>query len=232
MLNGFDASLEDRLKMAEQAEMELTRLQPLASEAPNLRAEKAKAHRTAERKRAKDSAMSQAQDALHIAVEKQHRVPELLGTAGRAINEFFSTLKEIESRRQDAMQALALADRVDYEMELEVGEEHERSLDRDPRGLAYALAGRHGDGRVKKLLEDMHPGFGLLAGCNMDDPLFRDVANFVMQRVTPATPPVAASANTMKKNHEKPREIPEITDAPVPDPASAIPAFLSDSDQE
>ena len=47
MLNGFNASLEEKLRMAEQAEQEVSRLQPLASEAPTLRAEKIKAQKSA-----------------------------------------------------------------------------------------------------------------------------------------------------------------------------------------
>ena len=192
MLNRFDASLEERLKSAEQAESEVTRLQPLASEAPQLRADKAKSQRMAERQRTRDAAMDQANQAVEAATTKQVRVPELLGTAARAVNELYSTLREIESSRQEAMESLAIADRVDYDIELEDGEAREESLDRDTRGLAYALAGRHGDARVTKLLEELNPGFGALAGCNLDDPLYRDVANFVMDRVTPATPPVAS----------------------------------------
>ena len=53
------------------------------------------------------------------------------------------------------MEALAIADRVDYDIELEEGEEHERSLDRDTRGLAYALAARHGDAKVKQMLDEL-----------------------------------------------------------------------------
>jgi len=192
MLNGFDASLEEKLKIAEQAELEVTRLQPLAAEAPLLRTEKVKAQRAAERHRAREAAMHQAREAAQAATQKQAAVPELLGNAGRAVHELFATLKEIESRRQEAMQSLAIADRVDYDIELEDGEAHELSMDRDPRGLAYALAARHGDGRVKRLLEDLEPGFGLIEGCNLDDPLHRDVANFVMERVTVAVPPQAA----------------------------------------
>ena len=188
MLTGYDASLEERLKLAEQAETEVTRLQPLAAEAPQLRAEKVKLQKDAERQRAKSSAMDQATQALTEASEKQSRVPELLGTAARAVNEFYGVLRDIEARRQDAMQSLAVVDRVEYDAELEDGEALEASLDRDPRGVAYALAARHGEVRVKKLLEELDPGFSLLAGCNMDDPLYRDVANFVMARVTPATP--------------------------------------------
>ena len=132
---------------------------------------------------------------MDAAAETQSHVPELLGSAARAVSNLFTALREIESKRQDAMHSLAGADRVDYEIELEEGEEHEKSLDRDPRGLAYALAARHGDGRVKKLLEELNPGFGLLEGCNLDDPLYRDVANFVMDRVTGAAAPQAAKKN-------------------------------------
>lgn len=192
MLKGFDASLEERLKVAEQAETEVSRLQGVASEAPKLRAERAKAQRAAERHRTREDAMGQANQAVEVASNKQSQVPELLGNAARAINELYSTLREIEACRQEAMEFLAIADRVDYDIELEEGEAHEASLDRDSRGLAYALAARHGDTRVKKLLDDLNPGFSTLQGCNLDDPLFRDVANFVMERVTPATLSVAA----------------------------------------
>ena len=232
MLNGFDASLEERLKLAEQAEMEVGRLQPLASEAPSLRAEKVKAHKAAERHRARTTAIEQAKLSADSATEKQSQVPELLGAAARAINSLYGVLKDIETRRQEAMRSLAVADRVDYDMELEEGEETERSLDRDPRGLAYAIAGRHGEFRVKKLLEDMQPGFSLLGGCNMDDPLYRDVANFVMQRVTPAVPPPAnkkpgGRPNSAPANVTEEEAVHEAESAPT-----IIPAFLGESDQD
>ena len=85
MLNGFDAVLEERLKHAEQAELEVTRLQPLASEAPQLRADKVKAQKAAERQRARETAMHQAKEAVEAGTERQLRVPELLGTAARAV---------------------------------------------------------------------------------------------------------------------------------------------------
>ena len=231
MLNGFNSSLEERLKMAEQAEVEVSRLQPLASEAPSLRAEKVKAQKSAERRRARQTAIEQATEAARAATDDQSHVPELLGNAARAVNELYAVLKDVEARRQTAMQALAVADRVDYEIELEEGEEHERSLDRDPRGLAYALAGRHGDARVMKLLDELQPGFGLLAGCNMDDPLYRDVANFVLQRVTPAAAPQAAAGN--KKSSGTVPPIPEPQAAPESDEAPdehSVPAFLTNAE--
>jgi hypothetical protein len=187
MLTGYDAALEERLKLAEKAESEVTRLQPLAGEAPQLRAEKIKLYKAAERNRTKTSALDQAKQAIEEAADKQTRVAELLGTAARAVNELYKALREVEAHRQDAAQSMAIVDRVDYEIELEDGEAHEAALDRDPRGLAYALAGRHGDARVKKLMEQLDPGFNLLEGCNLDEPLYRDVANFVMGRVDKAT---------------------------------------------
>ncbi len=175
--------------------------------------------------------MEQARDAARAATDNQSQVPELLGHAARAVNELYVVLKDIETRRQNAMQALAVADRVDYEIELEDGEEHERSLDRDPRGLAYALAGRHGDSRVVKLLDELQPGFGLLAGCNMDDPLYRDVANFVIARITPAVPPQAAVGNKRSVAVIPPKpetqEAPEIEEAPK---EPSAPAFLTNAE--
>lgn len=180
MLSGFDSSLEQRLKQAEEAENELTRLQPLAAEAPQLRLEKAKLQKIQQRERAKEGAMQIVRQAVQAASEKQCRVPELLETAGKAVQELYTVVREIDSHRREATESLAKVDRIEYEIEVEEGEEHEISLDRDPRGLAYALAARHGDPRVKSLLEDMDPGFGFLKGCNTSESLIRDVAKFVI----------------------------------------------------
>lgn len=192
MVNGFDPSREERLKLAEEAEKELTRLAPLAAEASLLRAEKAKAQRAAERTRAREASLQQAKKAADAASDRQSQVPDLLGAAARAINQLYTALREVDTHRREAMQCLAVADRVDYEIELEHGQQEESSPDRDTRGLAYALAARHGDARVKKLLEEMEPGFSSLNGCNLSEPLNRDVADFVMERVTAASAAVAA----------------------------------------
>ena len=180
--------------------------------------------------------MAQAKEAVESSSIKQNRVAELLGNAARSVNELYVVLKEIESLRQKAMQSLAVADRVDYEVELEDGEAHERSLDRDPRGLAYALAGRHGETKVLKLLDEIQPGFEPLLGCNMDDPLNRDVARFVMQRVTPAAPPPAAGVNhaaNSRPNSGRASEIPAAPPAhaaPAPQPDQQMSAFVVDSE--
>ncbi|NQW23492.1 MAG: hypothetical protein HQ475_08625 [SAR202 cluster bacterium] len=205
MVNGFDDGLQDRLKQAEIAEREMQRLQPLASEAPQLRLQKAKAQREQERQHAKEDALTRARNAVQSAADKQNRVPDLLNQAARAVIELYTLLKDVESSRRQAMEALAIADRVDYDIELEEGEEHERSLDRDTRGLAYALAARHGDARVKELLEDCDPGFTMLRGCNLDEPLYRDVANFIVRHAVPKeAPPSGLISRTLTSPPDEP----------------------------
>ncbi len=191
MVNGntIDEGFQERLRQAESAEREVQRLEPLAAEAPNLRLQKAKVLKEEERVRAKDESLLKARSSAQSASDKQNRVPELLGHAARAVIELYTLLKDIDSSRRQAMEALAIADRVDYDIELEEGEEHERSLDRDTRGLAYALAARHGDSRVKQMLEELDPEFAMLRGCNLDEPLYRDVANFVVRHAVPKEAP-------------------------------------------
>jgi hypothetical protein len=190
----FNETLQDRLKQAEMAEREVTRLQSLASEAPNLRLQAAKAQKAYQRQRARDEAVDRAKSETANASERQSKVPELLGTAARSVIELYTALKEVDSHRRHASEALAIADRIDYDSELEQIEEQENSMGRDPRGLAYALAARYGDGRVKQMLEELDSGFNLLRGCNIDDPLYRDVANFVVSHAVPkAAQPSGAS---------------------------------------
>ncbi len=198
MVNGntIDEGFQERLRQAESAEREMQRLEPLASEAPQLRLKKAKAEKEEERRRAKEESLSKARLSAQSASDKQHRVPELLGHAARSVIELYTLLKEIDTSRRQAMEALAVADRVDYDIELEDGEEHERSLDRDTRGLAYALAARHGDTRIKQMLEELDPEFAMLRGCNLDEPLYRDVANFVVRHAVPKEAPPQAMIST------------------------------------
>ena len=183
----YSGTIEERLRAAEEAESEVSRLQPIASEAPQLRTEKAKMDRASERERLRLSHMEQAKQSVGTANDKQNRVPELLGSAARAINEFYSTLRQIETHHNDATQSLAVVDRIEYEQELEKnGGIEEDSDGRDNPGVAYVLAGRHGNTRVKQLMEQLQPQLNLLEGCNLDEPLYRDVAHFVMERVEQA----------------------------------------------
>ena len=218
MNKGFDEGLQERLKQAEMAEREMQRLHPLASEAPQLRLQKAKSQREDERRRTKDQSLEQAKSSIQAAADRQNQVPELLGTAARTVIELYTLLKEVDSYRRKAMEALAVADRVDYDIELEEGEEHERSLDRDARGLAYALAARHGETRVKQLVEELDPGFTLLRGCNLDEPLYRDVANFVVRHAVPKeAPPTTRLTQADAQGSKMIQAAPEPEPKPEPD---------------
>ena len=207
--NEIDENFQNRLRQAESAEREMQRLQPLADEAPNLRLQKAKAQKEEERRRAKEDSLSKARLSAQDAADKQNRVPELLAHAARSVIELYTLLKDIDSSRRQALEALSVADRVDYDIELEEGEEHEASLDRDSRGLAYALADRHGDTKIKQMLEELDPEFTMLRGCNLDEPLYRDVANFVVRHAVPQEAPPQALMSTVA-------EAPPTTSQPVP----------------
>ena len=187
MVNGndIDEGFQERLKQAESAEKEMHRLQPLAAEAPQLRLQQAKAQKEEERTRTKEDALSKARFSAQAAADKQNLVPDLLSQTASTVIALYTLLKDIDSSRRQAMDALSVADRVDYDIELEEGEEHERSLDRDTRGLAYALAARHGNRHVRQMLEELDPEFSMLRGCNLDEPLYRDVANFVVRHAIP-----------------------------------------------
>ena len=180
----FDESMQQRLKQAEMAERELARLQPLASEAPELRVKQERAAKFDDSLRRRDQSLIDAKQQVEAASMRQIEIPSLLDNASNAVAALFAAMKDVNTRRKRAAEALAVVDRVDYEVELEEVGEEQRQYDRDPRGLAYALAARHGDNRVKQMLEDMDPGFDILRNCNMHDALHRDVSNFVMEHVT------------------------------------------------
>ena len=200
MQNGYDTSLENRLEQAEKAEAELAKLSPLAAEAPQLREAKAKANLATERHAKKSSAMDEARKAADAASEMQKLVPEFLNVAAKAVKELYTVLKEIDGNRQSAAKALTIVDRVDYDVELEDGEAQELAMDRDPRGLAYALAAHHGDGKIHKLLEELDPEFAYLRDCYMDEPLHRDLANFVVAHAVQKTTTPAPKAEAKQVN--------------------------------
>ena len=180
-MNGSFTTLETRLQQAEEAEAELERLEPLAAEAPQLREQKARMELAEERRQKRDTAMQAAKKSAESAAEMQKLVPEFLGTASTAVKELYTVLREIDAHRQAASQALAVVDRVDYDVEVEKGEEHERSMDRDTRGLAYALAAKHGDVKVRQMLEEIDPEFNFLRDCYVGEQLQRDLADFVIR---------------------------------------------------
>ena len=86
MVNGntIDEGFQERLRQAESAEREMQRLEPMASEAPQLRLQKAKSEKEAERRRAKEESLSKARLPTPSASAKQRRVPESWGQGARA----------------------------------------------------------------------------------------------------------------------------------------------------
>ena len=189
MLNGIEESLEQRLIQAEEAEAEYSKLEALAVAAPQLRAQFAKAQKEAERKETRNAAISEARRAVEAAAGKQAQVPGMLETVSKVVYSFYSLLKEIDGHRRMAMQCLSVADRMDYEAELDAGVEAQKEMGRDPVGLDFVYAAKHGDTRVKQLLEEMDPSFQFLKDCHMEHPMNRDVANFILAHaISPATP--------------------------------------------
>ena len=221
MVYSSDTSLEQRLREAERAESELVRLKPLAEAAPQLREAKAKAELTAERSRRRTASLEEAKKSAAAASEKQKKVPEYLEVASKAVKDLYTILKEIDRHRQAASHSLALVDRVDYDIEVEESEARELSMDRDPRGLAYVLAARHGENKVAHLLDELDPGFEYLRDCHLEEPINRDLANFVLSHAVhrPAPNPKPASAPQPQAERAKPPE--PAAPAPEPKPVAA-----------
>ena len=184
--NGFDLTLDERLRRAEEAEMELQRLQPMAEEAPKLRATKVKLEKRQAQEKVKEALMQTVVTSVESASNRQSEVPQLLDGAGRAIRELYEALREIDRHRKEATDCLTKIDRIDYEIELEQRKELEEANDRDTRGLAYAIAAQHGDARVKGMLNELDPDFGFVNGCDLTNTLVRDTLRFVMSHALSA----------------------------------------------
>ena len=185
MTSEFNDTLQNRLREAEMAETEVQRLRSLSEEAPLLRLQKANEERNRERLRIKHDAISRARAAVKDSHDKQGRVSDFLANAALAVGDLYTLLKSIADDRNQAAEALAVSDRVDYDIEMEEIEEQESSIGRDSRGLDYVLAARHGEPVVNEMLEDLDPGFNLLRGCNLDDHIYRDLAEFVVKQAAP-----------------------------------------------
>ena len=194
----FDESMQQRLKQAEMAERELERLQPLAEEAANLRLKQERAAKFEDSLRRRDQCLEEAHQMVESASARQLEIPALLDNASHAIGALFAAMKDVKTRRRRAADALAVVDRVDYDIELEEVGEEQRQYDRDPRGLAYALAARHGESKVQQILEELDPGFDLMRNCNSKDALHRDVSEFVLDHVHAKEQPGLKTATFLK----------------------------------
>ncbi len=183
MVTRVSMELQERLRQAEEAESKVRELGSLAMEAPALRQELAWAQRQHAWDRAKKGAMEEAQRKMNAATAKQERVPQMLEEISTMVSGLYNLFKEIETCRKDAMEHLSIVDRVDYEAELSIAEAEQTQMGRDPGSVEYLVASRHGPPRVKKMLEEFYPDFGYLRECDLEDPMRRDVAYFILSHV-------------------------------------------------
>ena len=185
MVTRISNDLQERLRKAEEAENAVNRLGNLAAEAPALRQELARAQREQGWDRARKNAMEECQRKMETVHEKQARVPQLLEEVSTMVSSLYQVFKEIDAHRREALEQMAIIDRVDYEAELTDMEAEQVALGRDASSVEYLVASRHGYARVKKMMDETFPHFSYLKDCDMDDPMRRDVAQFILSHVVP-----------------------------------------------
>ncbi len=185
MVTRINNDLQERLRKAEEAENAVTRLGNLAAEAPVLRQEVARAQREQGWDRARKNAMEECNRKMEAVYEKQQRVPQLLEEVSTMVSSLYQLFKEIDHQRREALEQMAIIDRVDYEAELTDMEAEQISLGRDPGSVEYLVASRHGYARVKKMMDETFPNFSYLRDCDLEDPMRRDVAQFILSHVVP-----------------------------------------------
>ena len=178
----LSSSIQEKLMQAEEAERTVQKLQAVAAEVPQLRAELAKLQQREARERAREKAMVDAQKAVTLAAAKQAQVAALLEAASKKVQDLYTVMRDMDSYYHDAMQALAAADRVDYEIDLEETGEEQRSLGRDTRGLDYILAARHGEKRAKQMLVEMGVELDYFRDCDLEDPLRQGLAHLILEQ--------------------------------------------------
>ncbi len=216
MLKGLDSHVEEQLRRAEEAESEVNRLGSLAAEAPRLRIELARTQRRQERDGNSQTATEQARREIAAAKERQADVPLTLETVSKLVYSLYSLLKDVDAHRKEASRLLGIVDRMDYEEELEAGEEEQKQMDRDPKGIEYLIASRHGQPRIKQLVDELDPDFSFLRNCDLDEPLRRDVANFIMAHVVSPERAsqersAASAAVSQDRNLPQPSQAPAIS---------------------
>ena len=185
MVTRINTDLQERLRKAEEAENAVTRLGSLAAEAPVLRHELARTQRQQGWDRARKNAMEECKRKMETVYEKQNRVPQALDEVSTMVSSLYHLFKEIDGGRRESLEQMAIVDRVDYEAELTDMEAEQEAMGRDPSNVEYLIASRHGYARVKKMMDETFPNFSYLKDCDMEDPMRRDVAQFILSHVVP-----------------------------------------------
>ena len=180
--------LTERLRKAEEAAAYVEKLESLASEAPTLREQVTLLQRLQEREHHREDALERARVALDAAQATQANLPELIASAANLANQLAGTLRQVDTFVKEATAALSVVDRMDYENELEQIAEpepgEEMTLARDPQSARMIIAARHGNARVRQLLDQLSPGFEVFAGCNLDSvPMRRELTTLIMAQL-------------------------------------------------
>lgn len=208
--------LAQRLRKAEEAASYMERLETLASEAPTLREQVTLLQRVAERENHRKDAIESARYALSAAAEAQQELPDLIAGAANLVSQMARALREVDTFRREATAALSVVDRMDYEDELDRAmEEHEEDEDapiqRDAQSIRMLVASRHGSTRVRRMIDELSPGFEVFAGCNLQaDPMRGELTTLIMAKLS-------AEAESSRPPSPAPRR-------PAPPPQMSEPA--------
>ena len=191
--------LAQRLRKAEEAASYMERLETLASEAPTLREQVSLLQRIEQRENHRKEAIENARLALSLAAEAQGELPDLIASAANLVNQMARALREVDTFRREATSALSVVDRMDYEDELDRAmEEHEEDEDnpmqRDAQSIRMLIASRHGSTRVRRMIDDLSPGFEVFAGCNLNaDPMRGELTTLIMAKLAAEARPRPAA---------------------------------------
>lgn len=182
--------LAQRLRKAEEAASYMERLETLASEAPTLREQVSLLQRMEERENHRKEAIESARFALDLAAEAQRQLPDLVAGAADLVNQMARMLREVDTYRREATAALSVVDRMDYEDELDRAmeeqgqEEDDGPLQRDAQSIRMLVASRHGSTRVRRMIDELSPGFEVFAGCDINrDPMRGELTTMIMAKL-------------------------------------------------
>lgn len=210
--------LAQRLRKAEEAASYMERLETLASEAPTLREQVSLLQRIEEREGHRKEAITNARYALSAAAEAQRELPDLIAGAANLVSQMARALREVDTFRREATAALSVVDRMDYEDELDRAlEEHEEDGDapiqRDAQSIRMLVASRHGSARVRRMIDELSPGFEVFAGCNVAaDPMRGELTTFIMARLSAE----AEASRPPQPAARRPAPPPQMSEPPAP----------------
>lgn len=211
--------LAQRLRKAEEAASYMERLETLASEAPTLREQVSLLQRIEQRENHRKEAIENARLALTLAAEAQGELPDLIASAANLVNQMARALREVDTFRREATSALSVVDRMDYEDELDRAmEEHEEDEDnpmqRDAQSIRMLIASRHGSTRVRRMIDELSPGFEVFSGCNLNaDPMRGELTTLIMAKLAAEAEASRGPAPATRRPAPPP---PQMTEPAVP----------------